>query len=194
MKKTIILSFSLLVVSFLIQPFAFAATTQSPWGSQSKGSGQEGGVDSLIGGVTSDINGFAPTVSTIISAIFVIMFLVGVIKLGYSLVTKTGMILKGSTGMLIGIPIFIVTIRLFFILAFTINSSGVTLLVTDIMNALIKIGFLASVGMVLVGLVMTLFNKFLSHPAYARWSKVLYIGAITVTILTGVMPAVIQSI
>ncbi|MGN7299470.1 hypothetical protein [Ferdinandcohnia sp. SAFN-114] len=194
MKKTIILLFSILMVSFSVQSAAFAAVSQSPWGSQQKESGQGGGMDSVVGGLTSDVNGLAPMVSTIISSIFVIMFLVGVIKLGYSLVTKTGMVLKGSTGMLIGIPIFIVAIRLFFILAFTTNSSGVTLLVTDTMNALIKIGFLASVVMVLVGLVMTLFNKFLNHPAYVRWSKVLYIGAITVSVLTGIMPAVIRSI
>lgn len=194
MKKTIILLISILIVSFSLQSVAFAAVSQSPWESNKQVGNEQNGLDSLVGGLTSDVNGLAPMVSTIISAIFVIMFLVGVIKLGYSLVTKTGMVLKGSTGMLIGIPIFIVVIRLFFILAFTINSSGVTLLVTDVMNALIKIGFLAAVGMVLVGLVMTLFNKFLNHPAYARWSKVLYIGAITVTILTGVMPAVIQSI
>lgn len=191
MKKTIILLFSILLTLFSIQSTAFAVATQSPW---DKRSGNDDGIDSLVGGITSDVNGLAPTVSIIISTIFVIMFLIGVIKLGYSLVTKTGMVLKGSTGILIGIPIFIVTIRLFFILAFTTSSLGVALLVTDVMTALVKIGFLASVVMVLIGLVMTLFNKFLNHPAYVRWSKVLYIGAVTVSILTGIMPAVIRSI
>lgn len=43
---------------------------------------------------TSNINAYAPTVSFLFSAIFVLMFLFGVVRLGYSIITKTGQVMK----------------------------------------------------------------------------------------------------
>ncbi|WP_216776794.1 hypothetical protein [Metabacillus halosaccharovorans] len=151
-------------------------------------------MDTFLDGVTKDVNGNAPLVTVLISAILSIMFIFGIIRMIYALITKTGMVLKGSTGVLIGIPVFFVILRLFFILAFTINKSEATLLVTDFLNLLVHVGYLLAIGMILIGFAMKLFHRFLEHPEYGRWSKRLYIGAVSLTILTAIMPEVLKSI
>ncbi|PGT83269.1 hypothetical protein [Bacillus sp. AFS040349] len=173
----------------------YAATEDLPFLKNQNGVTQNTqNFDAFIDNATEEVNSTAPMVNTIVTTLLSIMFLVGVIKMGYALVTKTGMVLKGSTGVLIGIPIFVLTLRLFFILSFTTNKQGVTLLVIDGMNLLVRVGLFVSIGMVLIGLLMRLFHKFLNHPEYARWSKRLYIGAAWLCLLTSVMPIVIRSI
>lgn len=140
-----------------------------------------------------ELNSYAPTVSTIISTLFVLMFLAGVIQLGYSMVTKTGMVMKNSTGILIGIPMVVVMIRLFFILAFT-KDSNLAEIMTDFMFLLTSIGFYTAIGMTLIAFIMVLFNKLLTHPGFSRWSKRLFIGSAGLALLTAVMPVVLQSI
>ncbi|QAS54861.1 hypothetical protein [Halobacillus litoralis] len=144
--------------------------------------------------LTEDLNEQAPVIEVMATTVLGIMFLIGVIMMVYALTTKTGMVLKRSTGILIGVPLFFITVRLFFILFFTTNGTNVTLLVTDILALLTSIGFYAAVGMVLIALIMRLFHKFLNHPEFYRWSKKLYIGAAGLTMLTAIVPLVIQNI
>ncbi|MCM3441412.1 hypothetical protein [Metabacillus halosaccharovorans] len=195
-----ILSF-IVICFFVIVVFgsssAFAATIEIPV--PQKNDGLNGPVEAkemntFLDGVTKDFNINAPLVTVLISAILTIMFIFGIIRMIYALITKTGMVLKGSTGVLIGIPVFFVILRLFFILAFTVNKSQAALLVTDFLNLLIHVSYLLAIGMVLIGLAMKLFHRFLEHPEYGRWSKRLYIGAVSLTILTAIMPIVFESI
>ncbi|MDC3424388.1 hypothetical protein NC797_07690 [Aquibacillus sp. 3ASR75-11] len=193
-----LLVFPVIILFFIIlTPLQALAAGDSPLPFLPQKDGTEGkskDVGIFAEEITNYLNGQAPEISFTVTAVFAIMFLIGVIKMGYALVTKTGAVLKGSTGILIGIPILVMSIRLFFILFFTTSGPGVTLLVSVFMLLLTKAGFFAAIGMVLVGLVMRLFHKFLNHPEYARWSKRLNIGAVCLSILTAVMPMVIQGI
>lgn len=139
---------------------------------------------------TTNINSYAPTVSFLFSAIFVLMFLFGVVRLGYSIITKTGQVMKGSTGLLIWVPIAFFLIRLFLILLFTINSTNVTLIASDMIRLIRTTGYFTVLGMVLIGFAMFLFFKFLKHPEFGRWSKRLWVVAALLFVLTSIMPIV----
>lgn len=141
-----------------------------------------------VTGIGDSINSLAPHVSFIMSAIFTIMFLFGVVRMGYSIVTKTGQIMKGSTGLLIWVPITYFIIKIFLILMFTTNGNNVTLLASDIISLIKKSSYFTSVGMVLIGLVLFLFYRFLNHPEYGRWSKRLWLSAILLSFLATIMP------
>lgn len=143
--------------------------------------------------VIMELNSYAPMVSTVISTVFVLMFLAGVIQLGYAMITKTGMNMKTSTGILIGVPLTVVMLRLFFILAFT-KDANLGKVMTDFMHLLTSIGFYTSIGMTLLAFIMVLFNKLLIHPGFSRWGKRLFIGSVGLALLTAVMPAVLQNI
>lgn len=141
-----------------------------------------------VTGIGDSINSLAPHVSFIMSAIFTIMFLFGVVRMGYSIVTKTGQIMKGSTGLLIWVPITYFIIKIFLILTFTTNGKNVTLLASDIISLIKKSSYFTSIGMVLIGLVLFLFYRFLNHPEYGRWSKRLWLSAILLSFLATIMP------
>lgn len=140
---------------------------------------------------TDGINGLAPTISFMFSALFTIMFLIGVVRLGYSIVTKTGQVMKFSTGILIWVPITFFLIRILIILIFTTNKKNVTLLASDIINLIKITGYYFSIGMVLIGLVLFMFYRFIEHPEYGRWSKRLWVSAALLTVLTTIMPFVL---
>jgi hypothetical protein len=140
---------------------------------------------------TDSINGLAPTVSFMFSAIFTVMFLTGVVRMGYSIITKTGQVMKGSTGILIWVPVTFFFIRILILILFTTDSKNVTLLASDIINLIKTTGYFTSVGMVLMGLVLFLFYKLIEHPEYGRWSKRLWITAALLTVLTTVTPWVL---
>lgn len=143
---------------------------------------------------TNSVNGLAPTVSFMFSALFTIMFLAGVVRMGYSIITKTGQIMKGSTGLLIWVPITFFFIRVLILILFTTNSNSVTLLASDIINLITTTGYFTSTGMVLVGLVLYLFYKLIEHPEYGRWSKRLWVTSALLTLLITVMPFVMGAV
>jgi len=140
---------------------------------------------------TDRINGLAPSVSFIFSAVFTIMFLAGVVRMGYSIITKTGQIMKGSTGLLIWVPITFFFIRVFILILFTTDSNGVTLLASDIIDLIRITGYFTAIGMVLIGLVLFLFFKLIEHPEYGRWSKRLWVTSALLTLLITVTPYVL---
>lgn len=141
-----------------------------------------------LGTWTESINGLAPTVSFMFSAFFTVMFLAGVVRMGYSIVTKTGHIMKGSTGILIWVPITFFFIRILILILFTTDSNNVTLLASDIISLVRTTGYFTSLGMILIGLVLFLFYKFIEHPEYGRWSKRLWVTAALLTLLASIMP------
>lgn len=140
---------------------------------------------------TEGINGFAPTVSFLFSAFFTIMFLTGVIRMGYSIVTKSGHVMKFSTGLLIWVPVSFFFIRILIILLFTTNSNNVTILASDLITLIKTTGYYTSIGMILIGLVLFMFYRFIEHPEYGRWSKRLWVSAALLTALTTIMPFVL---
>ncbi|RHW36076.1 hypothetical protein D1B31_18535 [Neobacillus notoginsengisoli] len=140
---------------------------------------------------TDGINDMAPTVSFLFSAIFTVMFLAGVVRMGYSIVTKTGQIMKGSTGILIWVPVTFFFIRILILIMFTTDSNNVTLLASDIISLVRTTGYFTSIGMVLIGLVLFFFYKLIEHPEYGRWSKRLCVTAALLTLLATVMPFVL---
>lgn len=155
---------------------------------------EEKDVGTFFGGVGESLDSYAPTMGILFTAILTLMFIVGVIRLGYAMTTKTGMVLKGSTGMLICIPLLVVVVRLFFIFFFTTSSPDVTLLINDMITFLIYVGYYTALAMVLIGLFMRFLYKLLYHPKYGRWSWGLLQGAAFLVILSAIMPLVIQSI
>ena len=193
--KSLFLAFTLLLSVGSLPMNVLAASDNLPIFQNDSGEKKEGTtMNQTVANLTDDLNSKAPTISLTISTLFSIMFLIGVIRMAYALVTKTGMVLKGSTGILIGVPIFVLTIRLFFVISFTTTESEIPQLVTDVMNLLIKSGFYAAIGMLFIGLLMKLFHKFLNHPEYGRWSKRLFIGSSSLIALTAIMPIVLRSI
>lgn len=140
---------------------------------------------------TKTVNDTAPTVSFLFSAIFTIMFLAGVVRMGYSIVTKTGQIMKGSTGILIWVPVTFFMIRVFVLLLFTTESKSVTLLASDIINLIRTTGYFTSLGMILIGLILFFFYKLIEHPEYGRWGKRLWLYSAFLTLLTTIMPFVL---
>ncbi|MFT9493860.1 MULTISPECIES: hypothetical protein [Bacillota] len=153
--------------------------------------GSGGSFNDQISTWTDGINGLAPTISFMFSALFTIMFLTGVVRMGYSIVTKTGQVMKFSTGILIWVPITFFFIRILIILMFTTNEKNVTLLASDIINLIKATGYYSSVGMVLIGLVLFMFYRLIEHPEYGRWSKRLWVSAALLTVLTTIMPFVL---
>lgn len=140
------------------------------------------------------INGLAPTVSLLFSSVFTIMFLAGVVRMGYSIITKTGQVMKGSTGILIWVPVTFFFIRILILIMFTTDSKNVTLLASDIISLIKTTGYFTSVGMILMGLVLFLFYKLIEHPEYGRWSKRLWVTAALLTLLTMVTPWVLGAV
>jgi uncharacterized membrane protein YozB (DUF420 family) len=143
---------------------------------------------------TFSINEKAPEVSMIFSTIFSIMFLIGILKMGYSLVTKTGSVMKEASSLLIWVPVVVFLIRIISIFMFTTNEHNITLLLSDLFKILQSLGIYLSIGLVLVGLVMHLFYKFLNHPDYGRWSKRLWVSSLLLGVMTGLMPIVIGGV
>ncbi|KZE67953.1 hypothetical protein AWM68_17425 [Fictibacillus phosphorivorans] len=144
-----------------------------------------------LGSWTEQINGLAPTVSYMISALFTIMFLVGVVRMGYSIITKTGQVMKFSTGLLIWVPISFFFIRIMVIILFTTDTNNVTLLANDLISLIKTTGYFTSIGMVLIGLVFFYFFKLIDQPEFGRWSKRLWVSAVLLTFITSIMPYVL---
>ncbi|OUM90430.1 MAG: hypothetical protein BAA00_18275 [Parageobacillus thermoglucosidasius] len=138
---------------------------------------------------SSSINGFAPTISFLFNAIFTIMFLFGAVRLGYSMVTKTGQAMKFSTGLLIWVPITVFFIRIFILFIFTLRDAAS--FAEDLISLLQYIGYYFSVGMILTGLVFFLFHKLINHPEFGRWGKRLWGLSGILVILVTIMPQVL---
>ncbi|WP_078557090.1 hypothetical protein [Bacillus alkalicellulosilyticus] len=194
LKVSTLLILLMILLLWLPDITVYANEQPLPFLPQQDNTSENKGFNETVTNMTNSVNDNAPLISNVVFTILAIMFLIGIAKMAYALVTKTGMILKASTGTLIGIPVFIVLFRLFFIIAFTTTGQGIEGLATDVMLLLIQIGFYTSMGMILIGLLMKLFHKFLNHPEYARWSKRLLIGSITLALLTAIMPAVVRGI
>jgi hypothetical protein len=144
-----------------------------------------------IGTWTEQVNGMAPTVSFMISALFTIMFLTGVVRMGYSIITKTGQVMRFSTGILIWVPVTFFIIRLMIIIMFTTNVNDVTLLASDVISLIKSTGYYTSLGMTLIGLVFFFFYKLIEHPEFGRWSKRLWVSAALLTLMITIMPFVL---
>lgn len=147
-----------------------------------------------IGNWTDSFNSAAPTVSFLFSAIFTIMFLFGVVRLGYSIVTKTGQVMKGSTGILIWVPITFFFIRILILLLFTTNGNNVTLLANDLIRLVVATIHSTVDWMIAIGLVFFLFYKLINHPEFGRWSKRMWVFAAGLTIITFFAPIVLGAI
>jgi hypothetical protein len=143
---------------------------------------------------TQNINDIAPTISFLFSAVFTIMFLAGVVRMGYSIVTKTGQVMKGSTGLLIWVPISFFFLRLLIIFIFTTSSKNVTLLASDIISLVKVTSYYTSIGMILIGLVLFMFYRFIDHPEYGRWGKRLWVSAAALSVLATIMPLVLGAV
>lgn len=181
--------FWIFISSFIfILPLSAYAAGSNPFLENKTSNGSFG---EEIGTYTDSINSLAPTISFIFNALFTIMFLFGIVRMGYSLITKTGQVMKFSTGILIWVPITVFFIRLFMIFVFTTNGKNVTLLASDIIQLLKSTGYYFSIGMVLVGLVFYLFYKLIKHPEFGRWSKRLWGSSAILSILVTIMPYVL---
>ncbi|MFB1100514.1 hypothetical protein [Terribacillus sp. JSM ZJ617] len=194
--RTKILMLSLLLL-LLVPTLATAADSSVPSYFNNNAAFQQGlnhDDDKFLGLTTNSADKYVPTAAFIFNAIFTIMTLLGIIQLGYSLVTKTGFNLKGATGILIYTPLVVVIVRIFFIFVFTTVLPNVTLIINDIISLILAICLSVSVGMVLIGLIMKLFHHFLRHPEYSRWSKRLFVGAAGLTVLSTITPIVMYSI
>ena len=147
-----------------------------------------------LGTWSDGITNLAPTVSDLFSALFTIMFLFGAVRLGYSIVTKTGQVMKGSSGLLIWIPITYFSIRVFMLLLFTTGGKGVTLLASDFIRLTTAAGYSTIDWMLTVGLVFFLFFNLIKHPEFGRWSKRMWGFAGVLTLLIIVTPIVLGAV
>ncbi|MEK3992704.1 hypothetical protein [Robertmurraya sp. FSL R5-0851] len=146
-------------------------------------------------GVWNDgVNNLAPTISNLFSAIFTLMFLFGAVRLGYSIVTKTGQVMKGSTGLLIWVPITFFSIRVLMLLLFTTNGKGVTLLASDFIRLITATSYSTVDWMISIGLIFYLFFHLIKHPEFGRWSKRMWGIAAVLTLLTILAPIVLGAV
>jgi hypothetical protein len=173
---------------FLLLPLS--AKADSPFITSVKGTN----FDDQVTSWTQNINELAPTISFLFSALFTIMFLMGVVRLGYSIVTKTGQVMKFSSGLLIWVPISFFFIRILIIILFTTGSKNVTLLASDIINLVKVTSYYTSIGMILIGLILFMFYRFIDHPEYGRWSKRLWVSAGALTVIATIMPVVLGAV
>lgn len=166
-----------------------AAEASGPIPTLNRGTGPS--FDEQMSSWTNQINSYAPTISFLFNAVFTIMFLIGVVKLGYSFVTKTGHVMKLSTGLLIWAPISFFFIRLLIIMMFTTTSKNVTLLASEMIHLIQSTVYYTSIGIILIGLVLFMFYRFIDHPEYSRWSKRLWAISLVLTLLATITPFVL---
>lgn len=143
---------------------------------------------------TEGINYLAPTVSNLFSALFTIMFLFGAVRLGYSIVTKTGQVMKDSTGLLIWVPITFFSIRALMLLLFTTDKKGVTLLASDFIRLITKTSFSTIHWMISIGIIFYIFFHLINHPEFGRWSKRMWGMAGVLILLTILAPIVLGAL
>lgn len=143
--------------------------------------------------MANEINSWAPTVSTIINRIFAIMFLFGVLTMGYSKVTKTGHVMKRSASTMIWAPAAYFIIKLVVILVFSIDKNTIQLF-SDTIYVLQYSGFYVSIGLILVGLLFHLFYKLIQHPEFMRWSKRLWSASAVIVLAVILVPALLGAV
>lgn len=153
--------------------------------------GSQSSFEELMYKWSDSINSAAPTISFFFNAIFTIMFLYGVIRMGYSMVTKTGQVMKFSTNLMIWVPITVFLIRVLVLIMFTTTEKNVTLLASDMISLIQHIGYYFAIGMILIGLSLYLFHRLIRHPEYGRWSKRLWSLAGATILLVTIMPYVL---
>ena len=176
--------FIFIISTLLIDPLsAFASPISS--------NNNRGNFSKSVSTITDGINGLAPDVALIFNAIFTIMFLVGIVRMGYSMVTKTGQVMKSSMGLLIWVPLSYFIIKLFILFLFTIKGKNVTLLASDGIRLIQSTSYYTSIGMVLIGLILFLFYRFIDQPEYGRRGKRLWLIAFILSGLTVIMPYVL---
>lgn len=158
------------------------------------GGNSEPTLNEQLGIWTDGVNNLAPTISNLFSAIFTLMFLFGAVRLGYSIVTKTGQVMKGSTGLLIWVPITFFSIRVLMLLLFTTDKKDVTLLASDLINLITATSYSTVDWMISIGLVFFLFFHLIKHPEFGRWSKRMWGIAGVLTLLTILAPIVLGAV
>lgn len=184
-----VLKFRYLLLTFALIILIPSGVSASPL---QKGSGVT--LNEQLNVWSTNLNNTAPKISFLFSAIFTIMFLFGVVRLGYSTVTKTGQVMKGSTGLLIWVPITFFFIRILILLLFTTNSENVTLLASDFIQLISAASHSTVDWMISIGLVFYLFYHLIKHPEFGRWSKRMWVFAGGLTLLTFISPIVLGAV
>lgn len=155
----------------------------------------ESNVSETLNNATHTVNENTFLWANIIPAIFTILFIAYLIRLGYALVTKVGSSLKGAVWGLISIPIIFIFFRIVGI--FVLGENDI-IQVDGYFNSIISflstsILFVA-IGMVFIGLLFRLSFILINHPAYSRWSNRLFLFSVVSIILSIVIKPVLYSI
>ncbi|WP_209124489.1 hypothetical protein [Alkalihalobacillus sp. BA299] len=145
---------------------------------------------------TSDLLGFSQSFDSWIGPVYnfginmlTILFIAAIISMAFAIITKTGQWMKWATGTMVFSFIALLILRIGPIIFLTTNAVGITLIVSDTVGFLKAVSFWAAIGMILVGLYIRLLHKVVSdHPEYFRWSKGLFVGALILGVLSGVIP------
>lgn len=186
MKRSIILA-AALILSILF-PKEISAASRVPFEHNKKPFGES------LDSISSQINDLGPYFSYAFTIVFILMFLYGVIMLGYSIITKTGEKMKKSASVMLWVPIAFFLVRVGAVYVFTLDSLSDIFLADDIINFLRFTGYYLAIGMVLVSLCLTMYFKFVHHPEFGRWSKRLRFLAVAVIVLSTIMPVVFKGI
>jgi hypothetical protein len=140
------------------------------------------------------IEDMSPLLNNAINILFTILFLWGIWKMVYAMITKQGRVMKASTAVLVSTPLVLISIRVMFIIMLSSDVSNASLLGEDIITLLTKVGYITSIGL----LTLTLFNRFIfrliNHPEFQRRSKTFLGISIILIVLTTVIPGVLKGI
>lgn len=133
--------------------------------------------------------------SNIIPAIFTILFIIFLIRLGYALFTKVGSSLKGAVWGLISIPLIFIFLRIVGI--FVLGESNIVK-VDGYFNSTIallstSILFIA-VAMLFIGILLRFSHRLIKHPAYHRWSNRLFLFSALSVLLSIIVEPVLYNI
>lgn len=133
--------------------------------------------------------------ANIIPAVFTVLFIYFLIRLGYALITKVGSTLKSATWGLISIPLIFIFLRIvgIFVLGES-NLINVDGYLNNLVSFLSTAVFFVAIGMVLIGLLFRFAYILINHPAYNRWSNRLFLFSVMSVILSIVVQPVLYNI
>lgn len=148
-----------------------------------------------LNATTQTVNENTMIWSSIIPAIFTVIFIYFLIRFAYALFTKVGSTLKTATWGLISIPIIFIFFRVVGIFVLGENDiQNVDGYLNSIISLLSSSVFFIAIGLVFIGLLFRMSYILIKHPAYNRWSNRLFLFSVISIILSVVVEPVLYNI
>lgn len=147
--------------------------------------------DDLTGSIQGMVDKAIPVIYKGGLQIFDMIFVIGVIGLGFGLIFKQGQWQKFSSGMVKWSFIGSLLIRLIPLFIYTLNVIGINELFDDLLNMFQYTAYYTSVGVVFMAILLRFMHSLIHHPEYLRWSKRLSVFSILFLLLPSMVSFII---